>query len=96
VDAFHNGRGPVAEMERPRIENGKSLLVSGLSDHYTFENIHGIPTQWQKFHVHLGRIARQVARITYVVSYNIDEKGEFDYLIGTVRPIRHSVQRESC
>src|SRR6185295_13786026 len=39
----------VANLKPVRFENGKPLLVAGLSQRYTCETSAGIPAQWQRF-----------------------------------------------
>ena len=63
----------------PRFENGKSLLVAGLSERYTWETSQGSPAQWQRFHHYLGNIPGQVGRVAYGVCGNGDDHGNYDY-----------------
>jgi AraC family transcriptional regulator len=72
----------VADLEPPRFEYRKPLLIVGLSEPYTWETSTGIPAQWQRFLPHLGNIPGQVGRTAYGVCYNSDGAGNFDYLCG--------------
>jgi AraC family transcriptional regulator len=65
----------------PRIEDGRTLLIAGLSERYTFETLAGLPALWQRFGPHLGHIPGQASRITYGVCHNTDDTG-FDYIAG--------------
>jgi AraC family transcriptional regulator len=72
----------IANLEPPRFENGKPLLIAGLSERYTWETSKGIPAQWQRFIPHLGNIPGQVGRTAYGVCCNGDEDGNYDYICG--------------
>jgi AraC family transcriptional regulator len=73
---------PKTTLRAPRMEDGRLLLIAGLGDHYTFENITGIPGLWQRFRDHLGNVPGQVGNVAYGVCYNPDEAGNFDYIAG--------------
>ena len=66
----------------PRIENGKSLLIAGLSERYTAETRSRIPAQWQRFLPHLGKIPGQIGRTTYGVLSETDTDGNMEYMTG--------------
>jgi AraC family transcriptional regulator len=66
----------------PRIENGKSLLIAGLVERYTLETRSRIPSQWQRFLPHLGKIPGQVGRTTYGVLSETDAAGNTEYITG--------------
>jgi AraC family transcriptional regulator len=69
-------------IEAPRIENGRVLLIAGIGERYTCESSAGIPAQWQRFVPHLGHIQGQVGGVAYGVSCNMDDEGNFDYICG--------------
>ena len=76
-----------AEVERyqldpPRFENGKEMLIAGLNAAYTFETRDNIPTQWQEFAPHIGKVPGQVGKNTYGVCWNYKPGVGFDYLTG--------------
>jgi AraC family transcriptional regulator len=73
---------PNTPLPAPRIEDGPSLLIAGLGEHFTFENMAGIPTLWQRFRPHLGNVPGQVGDVAYGVCYNTDDAGNFDYIAG--------------
>jgi AraC family transcriptional regulator len=69
-------------LEPPRLENGKRLLIAGLGGRYSNEGSAGIPSQWQRFQPHIGQIPGQVGEIAYGVCCNSDDAGNFDYVCG--------------
>ena len=69
-----------------RFEQGKTLLVAGISRRYTCESSAGIPAQWNEFLPQFGHVPGQVGRIAYGVRCNTDGEGEFDYLCGVEVP----------
>jgi AraC family transcriptional regulator len=73
---------PMRELEPPRKETGRTLLIAGHAQRYRFETIAGIPAQWQRFAPHIGNIEGQIGRIAYGVCHNSDSAGSFEYLCG--------------
>ena len=71
----------MAQLDPPRFEDGRPLLIAGLKEHYTPETMDRIPEQWQRFGPYIGNIPGQVDQKTYGVCGNISA-GEFDYLAG--------------
>jgi AraC family transcriptional regulator len=72
----------LTNLEPPRIENLKPLLVAGSSERYTAETCAAIPAQWQKFAPLIGHIPGQVGWTTYGVVYNGDDAGNIEYIAG--------------
>jgi len=71
----------LAELPPPRFENAGQLLIAGLAERYHCDGSSAaIPSQWQRFVPHLGRIPGQVGGVAYGVCYNSDDAGNFDYL----------------
>lgn len=68
-------------LERPRVEQGRTLRLVGLADRHD-GSITRLPEQWSHFSPLVGHIDGQVGRVAYGVSYNHDESGAFDYLCG--------------
>ena len=67
----------------PRIVQGPTLLLAGMSAHYNHESSAGIPSQWQRFAPWIGHIPGQTGpAVTYGVICNADDNGDFDYLSG--------------
>jgi AraC family transcriptional regulator len=82
VEAIRMDPKLLVDLETPRFENGKALLVAGLGARYTFDTSEGIPAQWQRFAAYLGHIPGQVGNTTYGVCCNADDAGHFDYIAG--------------
>ena len=72
----------LTSLESPRFENGRTLLIAGLSERYTSETAARIPAQWQRFVPYLGHIAGQVGRTTYGVVCGSDDAGNTEYITG--------------
>ena len=69
-------------IEAPRFETGRALLIAGLSARYKQGGDPAIPSQWQRFAPHIGRVPGQVGDIAYGVCANFDNDGSFDYVCG--------------
>ena len=82
VEAISMDKTLIVELEAPRFENGRALLIAGLGERYTFETNQGIPFQWQRFRPYIGNIQGQVGRATYGVCCNSDGAGNFEYVAG--------------
>lgn len=72
----------LTKLEPPRIENGRTLLIAGLSQRYTSETSAAIPAQWQRFVPFLGHIPGQIGRATYGALCNGDDAGNTEYISG--------------
>jgi AraC family transcriptional regulator len=72
----------LAALQPPRLVDGKTLLIAGISQRYDNQSSANIPAQWQKFTPHIGHIPGQVARTTYGVLCNSDDTGNIDYICG--------------
>jgi AraC family transcriptional regulator len=70
------------KLDAPRIVQGKTLHVVGLSERYNNETSAGIPAQWQRFAPYIGHIAGQIGDAAYGVCCNSDDAGNIDYLCG--------------
>ncbi len=70
------------ELEQPRIENGRAMLIAGLGERYRFETTQGIPRQWERFGPYIGNIPDQVGHTAYGVCCNADGAGNFEYIAG--------------
>ena len=71
--------GSQSELEPPRFEDGKELLIAGLRGHFTFSNWSGIPAQWERL-LALGRIPGQIGVVYYGLCF--PTSGGMDYLCG--------------
>jgi AraC family transcriptional regulator len=72
----------LAQLEPPRFEHGKALLIAGLGARYTCETSKAIPAQWQRFAPHIGNIPGQIGGTAYGLRHNSDDDGNFDYVCG--------------
>jgi AraC family transcriptional regulator len=70
------------QLEPPRFQNSKPLLIAGLSQRYTAETCASIAAQWQRFGPYIGHIPGQVGRTAYGVCCNCDEAGNLEYISG--------------
>jgi AraC family transcriptional regulator len=82
VEAIKMNETLIANLEPPRFEDGKPLLIAGLGERYTCETSKAIPAQWQRFVPHIGNVPGQIGWTTYGVRCNSDEEGNFDYICG--------------
>src|SRR5271156_1380903 len=81
---------PITTLAPPRIEQGRLLLIAGLSGKYSLDTHQNIPALWQRFQPQLGNVPGQVfpagRRLKggrmFGVCYNMDDNGNFDYLAG--------------
>ena len=69
-------------LQTPRFETGKPLLVAGLGERYNFESGAAIPGQWQRFGQAVSGIPARVGQVSYGVCCNGDDAGNFDYIAG--------------
>jgi AraC family transcriptional regulator len=69
-------------LNEPRVEKGKTMLIAGLGERYSSATTAGIPAQWQRFSPHLGHIPGQVGDVAYGVICNGDDAGNIDYISG--------------
>jgi AraC family transcriptional regulator len=65
-----------------RFEQGRDRLIAGLNQSYTAQSRANIPTQWQRFAPHIGKLPGQIGRASYGVSWNTKPDCSFDYLTG--------------
>ena len=77
--------GTATELAEPRLENPGTLHIAGISRHYPFDAVAGIPDQWQTFVPLIPRISADPAPATYGVIYNGGDDS-FDYLTGVEMP----------
>ncbi|HEY6375158.1 MAG TPA: GyrI-like domain-containing protein [Edaphobacter sp.] len=73
----------LVELEMPRFENGRPLLIAGLGGRYTADTLDDLPAVWERFSVHIGKVPGQVGRAAYgVCSEMFTGTGGFHYLAG--------------
>ena len=82
VEAIKMDETLMTNLEPPRFEDGKPLLIAGLSERYTCESSKAIPAQWQRFAPHIDHVPGQTGKAAYGVRCNSDEAGNFDYICG--------------
>ena len=82
VEPIRMDESLIVELEPPRFENGRTMLIAGLGERYRFETNHGIPRQWERFVPYIGNIPGQIGRTAYGVCCNGDGAGNFDYVTG--------------
>ena len=54
-----------AQLEAPRVENSRPLLIAGLRSRFGDEPWRGTPALWQRFAPYLGKIHGQVGHTAY-------------------------------
>lgn len=69
-------------LQTPRFETSKPLLVAGLGGRYSSENGAGIPGQWQRFHQCVADFPHRIGKLAFGVCCNGDDAGNFDYIAG--------------
>jgi AraC family transcriptional regulator len=82
VEPIKMDQAPLANLQPPRFEILKPLLVAGLAERYNCESSKAIPAQWQRFQPYIGNVPGQVGLTAYGVRYNSDDEGNFDYMAG--------------
>jgi AraC family transcriptional regulator len=69
-------------LQAPRFQTGKPLLVAGIGERYTCETGAAIPGQWQRFHQSVANFPGRIGPVAYGVCCNADDAGNFDYIAG--------------
>src|SRR5262249_18497192 len=82
VEPIRMDKTAAVTLEPPRLVDGRTVLIAGLSARYTYQTIQGVPAQWQRFAPHIGNIPGQVGRATYGVCCNFDDDESFEYIAG--------------
>src|SRR5580692_706479 len=72
----------IDNLQAPRFQTGKPLLIAGLGERITWESGAGIPGQWHRFHQSVQNIPDRVGKVAYGVCCNGDDIGNFDYIAG--------------
>jgi AraC family transcriptional regulator len=84
----------IDNLQPPRFETGKPLLVAGIGERYTWESGAAIPGQWQRFRHKVDEIPDRVGKVAYGVCCNGDDSGNFDYIAGVEVPDFSGLPRE--
>ena len=72
----------IDNLQAPRFETGKPLLIAGIGERYSCESGAAIPGQWQRFHQSVANIPGRIGKVAYGVCCNGDDAGNFDYIAG--------------
>lgn len=72
----------LANLAPPRFVDGKTMLIAGLSEHYSCDASAKIPAQWQRFQPYLNHVPGRVGGVAYGVICNGDDAGNMDYICG--------------
>jgi AraC family transcriptional regulator len=72
---------PAAQFEKPRFEKRDAFLIGGLQAHCS-DSAKEIPTLWQRFAPHIGRVPGQVGRVAYGVVVSLSKDGSCEYIAG--------------
>lgn len=89
-------QGNPADLAEPKMERLETLRIAGISRHYPFEAMAGIPDQWQSFLPLIPRLADDTDPVTYGVIYNGGDDS-FHYLTGVeVPPDRSTPETTVC
>ena len=76
-------RAQTLGLNRPRYEDGRELLIAGLTESYAPETCGNIPAQWQRFVPYIGNVPGQVGGMTtYGVCLSCQPDGGIDYMSG--------------
>jgi AraC family transcriptional regulator len=79
VMSTQNDQDFKVELEPPRFENGKAILIAGLRERP--ETLAAIPDQWRRAMAY--RIPNQVGRASYGLNFNcLSDTDAFEYLAG--------------
>ncbi len=70
----------VTEIQEPRFESGKAMLLVGLSERQSLGNTQHIASKWQQFMAAYEDIPNKKPTAPIGVSTNMDEDGNFDYV----------------
>src|SRR3954449_3621346 len=60
-------------LQKPRFQTGKPLLVAGIGERYTCESSAAIPGQWQRFQQEVANIPGRIGPVAYGVCCNSDD-----------------------
>jgi AraC family transcriptional regulator len=82
VEPLRMDKVQYVNLEPPRFQRSGALLIVGIGERYSGDNLAGIASQWQRFLPHFGHVPGQVGQVAYGVISNTDEAGNIDYLAG--------------
>jgi AraC family transcriptional regulator len=70
------------QLDPPRFEKGREMLIAGFNATYTFETRANIPKQWERFAPLINKVPGQMGKSSYGVCWNFKPGVGFDYLTG--------------
>ena len=81
LDPLESADAPEVSVVTPsRFEDRAAMILAGLKERYTFENMGEIPAQWGRFAPQIDTLPGKVGRDEYGVIVNTPEGNGFDYL----------------
>jgi AraC family transcriptional regulator len=81
------------QLQAPRFEESKALLIAGLWGHFTAANWEEIPTQWQRLGS-FGKVCGKIGSAHYGVCFN--KSDGIDYLSGVEVSSAAGLPKEFC
>jgi len=72
---------PVGQFKKPRFETRDAFLIAGFQAHCS-DPPKEIPTLWQRFAPHIGRVPGQMGRVAYGVMLSLAKDGSCEYVAG--------------
>jgi AraC family transcriptional regulator len=72
---------PTTQFEKPRFEKRDAFLIGGFQAHCS-DPPKEIPTLWQRFAPHIGKVPGQVGRVAYGVVLSHSQEGSCEYVAG--------------
>ncbi len=85
MEAISMTQDKASDLAEPRLERLGALHLAGISRFYPFEQVAGIPDQWQSFAPLIPQITTAPKPTTYGAIYNGSDNS-FDYLTGVELP----------
>jgi AraC family transcriptional regulator len=86
----------------PTFQESPERLIAGINATYTMDDRATIPSHWEHFAPHLGKVPGQIGTESYGVCWNVKPDCQFDYLTGVavsgsepLPPEFHSVKLEA-
>src|SRR5690349_9372984 len=80
MTASYKNQKSTTQLDQPRFQDAKALLIAGVRQEYKPETMNQIPDQWKRFMPHIGKVPGQIGRITYGLCYL--NKDSIGYLAG--------------
>src|SRR6266568_4454648 len=71
-------------LQAPRFQTGKPLLVAGIGERYTCETSAAIPGQWQRFHQSVANFPDRIGPVAYGVCCHADHISTIRRTVNTI------------